>query len=311
MSDEHPGHTRRVVLVGSLVTLIVVAVVAASGVLGGSEPTANSVPSLGTAPDTDPATAEGDATATTSLESAPPLVVTDPSVDSILGVDNDEAEPVEAEDPAVVGDPDVVPAEPIAQPVEADDPEADPPAAPIEAPTGDVAESTGVVRNGQLFLSGAVPDAESADRIVALAAEVLGPDNVFNDYVIDPRASDPNLGNVTVEDTINFAPGSSAMLTGSENLLNQGLALMTVRPAVTITIVGHTDAQGSDEGNLALSLARAETVRQWFVDRGVDGARIAVQGAGSSQPIADNATADGRRLNRRIQFFLQNILGDA
>ncbi len=173
-----------------------------------------------------------------------------------------------------------------------------------------VPESRAVVRNGQIYLEGAVPTQAASDEIEALAAEILGPDNVFNEYVIDERAGDPSLGNITVEDTINFATGSSVLLPESEGLLTQGLALMAIRPAVVIEIVGHTDDRGSDEYNQRLSEARAASVKQWFVDRGVDPNRLITSGAGESQPIADNTTEEGRRLNRRIQLFLQNILGD-
>lgn len=172
-------------------------------------------------------------------------------------------------------------------------------------------ESKAVVRGGQIFLEGAVPSAEAGDEIEALAAEILGADNVFNNYVVDPLAGDPNLGNITVEDTINFETDSAVILAEGEGLLNQGLALLTLRPAMTITIVGHTDARGSTEGNQVLSEQRAEAVRQWFVERGIDGDRLTAIGAGEAEPIADNDTVEGRRLNRRIQFFLENILGDA
>lgn len=175
----------------------------------------------------------------------------------------------------------------------------------------DVPESKAVVRDGQIFLEGAVPDEASGAAIVALAAEILGPDNVFNNYIVDERAGDPNLGNITVEDTINFATGSSVILPESEALLNQGFALLTIRPAMTITIVGHTDDRGSDEYNLELSEQRAESVKTWFTDLGVDGNRLTTVGKGESEPLADNTTDDGRRFNRRIQFFLENILGDA
>ena len=172
-------------------------------------------------------------------------------------------------------------------------------------------ESVATVRNGQIFLEGAVPNQEAGDAIAALAGEILGPDNVFNNYVIDPAAGDPNLGNVTVEDTINFATDSAALLDPNEPLLGQGLALMNIRPAMTVTIVGHTDSRGSAEGNKTLSLARAETVKAWFVDRGIDADRLATAGAGATEPIASNETAAGRTENRRIQFFLENILGGA
>jgi OOP family OmpA-OmpF porin len=187
------------------------------------------------------------------------------------------------------------------------------PATTVPASSGnaDVAESKAVVRGGQIYLEGAVPTAAAGAEIAALAAEILGADNVFNNYVVDERAGDPNLGNVTVEDTINFASGSSVILAESDGLLNQGLALLMIRPAMTITIVGHTDALGTDEFNEALSLQRADSVKTWFTDRDIDPARLMTVGAGESEPIADNETQDGRRINRRIQFFLENILGTA
>lgn len=173
----------------------------------------------------------------------------------------------------------------------------------------DVEESKAVVRGGQIFLTGAVPTVEAGAEIEALAAEILGPDNVINEYVVDPRAGDPNLGNITVEDTITFPADSAVIDPSSEGLLNQGLVLMNIRPAMTITVVGHTDSVGSDAYNLTLSEARAESVSKWFVDRGIDASRLTAIGRGESEPIADNETRDGRRLNRRIQFFLENILG--
>lgn len=173
-----------------------------------------------------------------------------------------------------------------------------------------VEESKAIVRGGQIFLTGAVPTMEAGLRIEALASEILGPQNVFNNYVVDPAAGDPNLGNITVEDTITFATGSAVLQQSSETLLNQGLALLSIRPTMTITIVGHTDSRGSEESNLALSQARASSVKQWFVDQGVDGNRLSALGRGASEPIADNATSDGQRQNRRIQFFLENILGE-
>ena len=78
---------------------------------------------------------------------------------------------------------------------------------------------------------------------------------------------------------------------------------------MTITIVGHTDDVGTDQFNLDLSLDRAEAVKKWFTDRGVDPARLTAAGEGESMPIADNSTPEGREANRRIQFFLENILG--
>ena len=72
----------------------------------------------------------------------------------------------------------------------------------------------------------------------------------------------------------------------------------------SITIAGHTDSVGSDEMNKALSLKRADAVR-YLVMHGMAPDRIKTEGAGKSQPIADNATPDGRANNRRVEIILE------
>ena len=67
-------------------------------------------------------------------------------------------------------------------------------------------------------------------------------------------------------------------------------------------VVGHTDDVGNRQANLALSHARAEAVRDHLVALGVPRENLAVLGKGPDEPVADNATDDGRARNRRIQF---------
>ena len=67
---------------------------------------------------------------------------------------------------------------------------------------------------------------------------------------------------------------------------------------------GHTDADGSEELNLALSLARAEAVVDRLVELGVSGQRLYAVGYGETLPIASNETNDGKRRNRRIVFMI-------
>jgi outer membrane protein OmpA-like peptidoglycan-associated protein len=69
-----------------------------------------------------------------------------------------------------------------------------------------------------------------------------------------------------------------------------------------IAITGHSDATGSKTINKTLSLARAQAVANYLSRAGVKSGRMLVAGAGSSVPIADNSTAHGRSLNRRIEF---------
>ena len=71
-----------------------------------------------------------------------------------------------------------------------------------------------------------------------------------------------------------------------------------------IVIEGHTDARGSDQRNQQLSQQRAEAVRDYLVQRGVDTQRLAAVGRGEASPIADNESAEGRATNRRVEIVV-------
>ena len=64
--------------------------------------------------------------------------------------------------------------------------------------------------------------------------------------------------------------------------------------------VGHTDSVGTNAYNDKLSLRRAEAVKAYMVSKGLDPARLYTEGKGETQPVADNATAEGRAKNRRV-----------
>ena len=80
-------------------------------------------------------------------------------------------------------------------------------------------------------------------------------------------------------------------------------------PNVGITIVGHTDSTGSDAINDPLSRERALAVRDYLTSRGVAAGRVVVQGRGSHEPVASNATDAGRAQNRRVEIFLSEAAG--
>ncbi|MCG6964112.1 MAG: OmpA family protein [Acidobacteria bacterium] len=80
--------------------------------------------------------------------------------------------------------------------------------------------------------------------------------------------------------------------------------ILLIMPELNLRVEGHTDATGSDAYNLSLSQQRAEAVRQLLQEQGVAGDRITTVGYGKSRPIADNATAEGRRKNRRVEIVI-------
>lgn len=115
--------------------------------------------------------------------------------------------------------------------------------------------------------------------------------------------TDDNQLKVNVPSDVSFDSGRSNIRPELVPILSkfaQGLdATMRVQ------VVGHTDSQGSDAVNNPLSRDRAESVRDYLVTQGVSATRIAVEGKGEHQPVADNSTADGRARNRRVEIFLR------
>jgi outer membrane protein OmpA-like peptidoglycan-associated protein len=80
------------------------------------------------------------------------------------------------------------------------------------------------------------------------------------------------------------------------------VVLSTERSVATIEVAGHTDAVGPEDYNQRLSVQRAEAVKAFLTERGVDASRISVVGYGELQPRDTNDTVEGRRLNRRVEI---------
>ncbi len=87
-------------------------------------------------------------------------------------------------------------------------------------------------------------------------------------------------------------------------ILDRFATTLNQNPVTTVTIIGHTDSTGTDAINNPLSVNRAASTRDYLVARGVAANRIAIDGRGSREPIADNNTVDGRAKNRRVEIFV-------
>jgi len=107
-----------------------------------------------------------------------------------------------------------------------------------------------------------------------------------------------------VPSDISFATGSAQLAPGLEPVLNRFAQTLVENPKTTVRIVGHTDSTGSDAINDPLSVNRASSVRNYLVAHGVASQRIAIDGRGSREPVADNATEAGRARNRRVDIFV-------
>jgi outer membrane protein OmpA-like peptidoglycan-associated protein/opacity protein-like surface antigen len=101
---------------------------------------------------------------------------------------------------------------------------------------------------------------------------------------------------------VNFESGKSILLESSKLILDRVAVSLIAHPDVKVEVAGHCDAVGNDASNLKLSKARAKAVQDYLVLRGVAAAQLTANGYGESQPIADNKTAEGRAMNRRVEL---------
>jgi outer membrane protein OmpA-like peptidoglycan-associated protein len=109
---------------------------------------------------------------------------------------------------------------------------------------------------------------------------------------------------VTFESGILFATNSSTLNDASRTALTQFAASLQANPDTDVQINGHTDSTGNDGINLPLSRERAASVERFLIGQGIAANRMVADGFGSSQPVADNATAAGRTQNRRVEIFI-------
>ncbi len=103
---------------------------------------------------------------------------------------------------------------------------------------------------------------------------------------------------------IEFDFGKANIRKTSHKTLDAAVKVMQDYPSIRIEIAGHTDSVGTRERNLELSQMRADAVRDYMVEKGIEASRIHTRGAGPDEPIADNKTNAGRQKNRRIEFRL-------
>ncbi len=119
------------------------------------------------------------------------------------------------------------------------------------------------------------------------------------------RTADNQL-KLQVPSDISFDVGSADLKPSLRTVLDSFAHGLANDPSMRVSVVGHTDSTGSDAINDRLSLERADSVRNFLVDRGVAAARIDTAGRGSHQPVADNTTEAGRARNRRVEIFLRD-----
>ena len=160
-----------------------------------------------------------------------------------------------------------------------------------------------------MHMRGTVPDEQTSLDLQQRVEQILGADNVSNEFVIDPTAAPVETVIVRLGQSVLFKSGSDEI----NPEYYSGFALwggfLQSNPDVTMTVIGHTDDQGTVEYNLNLSQRRAEAARQKILETGIDAARVTAVSVGFGDPIASNDTSAGRALNRRIEFAVTGLFG--
>jgi outer membrane protein OmpA-like peptidoglycan-associated protein len=111
---------------------------------------------------------------------------------------------------------------------------------------------------------------------------------------------------ITLSGSVLFASNKSELLPSAQRKLNDVADTLTKQdPDSKMVVEGHADSQGAAEYNQELSQRRAESVRGYLVSHGISSDRVTAQGFGFTRPIADNASAEGRADNRRVEIVVQ------
>ena len=111
---------------------------------------------------------------------------------------------------------------------------------------------------------------------------------------------------ITLGDVL-FEFNKSELKSGGQRNLLPLAEVLQERTDQLVIIEGHTDSIGSHAYNMSLSEKRAQAVEQYLVEQGVDVSRISTKGLGPDFPVADNASNEGRQLNRRVEVILPNL----
>lgn len=166
------------------------------------------------------------------------------------------------------------------------------------------------VSQGQLKIEGNVVDIAGqvdsaqtqAQLVKTLATRLDNPTYTVRDNLRVGASSQQVLDAAMANRIVEFETGNATLTPAGQRVLDELLPVLQQLAGRHFEIVGHTDADGSRQGNLLLSAARAETVKAYLVQRGIPAAALATSGVGPDRPVADNATPAGRARNRRIEF---------
>jgi OOP family OmpA-OmpF porin len=162
------------------------------------------------------------------------------------------------------------------------------------------------VDQGHIALGGLGGDQANLDRIVAsFEGFAEGFEGFESTVEIHPNAVAATVTDIRAGGA-NFETGSAELSVDAISRLDAAVEVLLANPSARLRAEGHTDNVGSAEANLVLSAERAQAVVDYLVAGGVEPDRLVAIGHGEQRPLASNRTAEGRAVNRRIEFTVRN-----
>ncbi|EJL72282.1 OmpA family protein [Variovorax sp. Varisp85] len=110
---------------------------------------------------------------------------------------------------------------------------------------------------------------------------------------------------VNIPSNVTFDTDSATIKPSFRSVLDGVAQTISQEPRINARVVGHTDSTGNPDHNMALSQRRAQSVATYLADRGVANTRLTAEGRGQTQPVASNASEEGRTQNRRVEIYLK------
>ncbi|SDE64166.1 OmpA-OmpF porin, OOP family [Paracoccus isoporae] len=170
----------------------------------------------------------------------------------------------------------------------------------------------------QIMLSGISGDRQASEKALAALSARLGEGaayamSIAYDPLRDPQITRPDgtvcvdrLNAIMLQSEIGFEPGGARIAGDIDPVIEEIRPVLEDCADYSIELAGHTDAQGGDASNMALSLDRAQAVLGALRDAGLPVANLTARGYGETRPIAENDTEEGREANRRIELTLSS-----
>jgi OOP family OmpA-OmpF porin len=162
------------------------------------------------------------------------------------------------------------------------------------------------VNGTQIAIRGNVNNEAARQQVASNMATALNPTYSIDNALVIAASAQSRIDDTLSNRIIEFETGSAMLTLRGKTILDEMLTVIKELGAPHLQIIGHTDGSGNRLANIDLSLTRANTVRDYLIQRGVAAATLNAVGSGPDHPVASNDTAEGRAKNRRIEFRLVN-----